>query len=94
MNTGRRTLITDAIMITMNEAAPVVKGNMVIENDRIVYIGEQAPVIPAEPYDEVISGKGKLYMPGLVNTHNHAAMSLLRGSGDDLALQVWLQEKM
>ena len=33
-------------------------------------------------------------MPGLINTHGHAAMSLLRGHGDDLALQVWLQEKM
>jgi len=33
-------------------------------------------------------------MPGWVNTHCHAAMSLLRGYGDDLALQVWLQEKM
>ena len=33
-------------------------------------------------------------MPGLVNTHGHAAMSLLRGVGDDLALQVWLEQKM
>ena len=33
-------------------------------------------------------------MPGLINTHGHAAMSLLRGYSDDEALQVWLEQKM
>ena len=33
-------------------------------------------------------------LPGLVNTHTHAAMTLLRGLGDDLPLQRWLEEKI
>ncbi len=33
-------------------------------------------------------------LPGLVNAHTHAAMSLLRGAGDDLPLQRWLQERI
>lgn len=35
---------------------------------------------------------GHALMPGLVNTHGHAAMSLLRGAADDLPLQTWLQQ--
>jgi 5-methylthioadenosine/S-adenosylhomocysteine deaminase len=66
---------------------------MAFENDRITYIGEQPPG-PLTAYDRVIDGGRKLYMPGLVNTHGHAAMSLLRGYGDDLALQIWLETKM
>ncbi|GAK40046.1 cytosine deaminase and like metal-dependent hydrolase [Paenibacillus sp. TCA20] len=70
----------------------IVSGYMLIEDDRISYIGEDLPEgtegIP------VHDGKHQLFIPGLINTHGHAAMSLLRGYGDDLALQVWLQEKM
>ncbi|MNN01421.1 5-methylthioadenosine/S-adenosylhomocysteine deaminase [compost metagenome] len=71
---------------------PVIQGYMLIEGDKISYVGEERPdgVEGAETFD----GKGLLFLPGLINTHGHAAMSLLRGYGDDLALQVWLQEKM
>jgi 5-methylthioadenosine/S-adenosylhomocysteine deaminase len=86
-------IITNGVFVTVDETAPLVKGCMVIEGDRITYIGEKAPE-PLEAYDEVVHGDNKLYMPGLVNTHGHAAMSLLRGYGDDLALQIWLEEKM
>lgn len=71
-----------------------VTGTMVIENDMIVYVGEHLP----QEYDTSeavrIDGKGLFFMPGLINTHGHAAMSLLRGYGDDMVLQSWLQEKM
>lgn len=88
-----KTLIRGGTFVTATDEFPVVKGSMVIENDKITYIGEKSPD-ETETFDTVIDGSGKLYMPGLVNTHGHAAMSLLRGYGDDLALQVWLQEKM
>jgi len=39
-----------------------------------------------------ISGKGKVWMPGLVNTHTHVGMQLLRGVCDDKELNEWLQE--
>jgi 5-methylthioadenosine/S-adenosylhomocysteine deaminase len=89
----KKTIITNGTFVTVNDEKPLVKGCMVIEGNRITYIGEQAPE-PLENYDEVVHGDNKLYMPGLVNTHGHAAMSLLRGYGDDLALQIWLEEKM
>ncbi|MNZ66467.1 5-methylthioadenosine/S-adenosylhomocysteine deaminase [compost metagenome] len=65
---------------------------MTIEDDLITYIGKEEPLM--EDDVQVVDGSRLLFMPGLVNTHGHAAMSLLRGYGDDLALQVWLQEKM
>lgn len=46
---------------------------------------------PDSAANQVIDGSGRLLMPGLVNGHNHAAMTLFRGFADDLALQDWLQ---
>ena len=44
--------------------------------------------------DSVIEGTGRVLLPGLVNTHTHAAMTLLRGYADDMPLQQWLSEKI
>ncbi|WP_135551435.1 amidohydrolase [Paenibacillus cymbidii] len=85
--------ITGGMFATASDTAPFVTGSMVVEDDRIVSVGGELPE-PKEAYETVIDGKHRLYLPGLINTHGHAAMSLLRGIGDDLALQVWLQEKM
>ena len=41
---------------------------------------------------EKIDAKGMVIIPGLINTHQHAAMSLLRGYADDLPLQEWLEK--
>ena len=41
-----------------------------------------------------IDGKGSIAIPGLVNTHTHAAMTLLRGYADDMVLQDWLSQKI
>lgn len=44
--------------------------------------------------DKVIPGAGKVLLPGFVNLHSHAPMSLLRGLGEDLPLERWLTEKI
>lgn len=43
---------------------------------------------------EVIEGEGRLAVPGLVNAHNHLAMTILRSYSDDLPLWKWLEQKM
>lgn len=88
-----RTWIKNGRFITWNEQEPILEGHMIIEGDTISYIGTQPPPPPLE-FDEVIDGSHRLYSPGFVNTHNHAAMSLLRGYADDLNLQEWLEDKM
>jgi len=44
--------------------------------------------------DKIIDGSGKAAIPGFVNTHTHAAMTLFRGYGDDMALLPWLEQKI
>ena len=41
-----------------------------------------------------IDAEGMFLLPGLVNLHNHAAMTLMRGYADDMALMPWLEEKI
>jgi 5-methylthioadenosine/S-adenosylhomocysteine deaminase len=58
------------------------------EDGRITELG---PDVAAREGDEVLDGAGTALAPGLLNGHTHAAMSLFRGSGDDLPLMEWLQ---
>ncbi len=44
--------------------------------------------------DEIIDGRRKQAIPGFVNTHGHAAMTLFRGFGDDMPLMPWLKERI
>ncbi|MDI3279905.1 MAG: amidohydrolase [Bacillota bacterium] len=44
--------------------------------------------------ERIIAAQGRLVLPGLINAHTHAAMTLLRGYAEDLPLMVWLQEKI
>lgn len=85
--------IENGLFVTMDDANPTFKGHMVVTDDRITYIGTEAPEQLAEGVQK-IDGSKLAFMPGLINTHGHAAMSLLRGYSDDQNLQVWLEQKM
>jgi 5-methylthioadenosine/S-adenosylhomocysteine deaminase len=61
---------------------------------RIAGIGAEAGKMARGDAGTRIDGKGLLLMPGLVNTHTHAAMTLLRGYADDMPLQEWLGTKI
>ncbi|MDF2924425.1 MAG: mtaD [Paenibacillaceae bacterium] len=87
-------IIKNGVFVTADVLRPVVHGYMIVDGDRITALEEGTYAGTPDSDTVVTDGKGRLFMPGWVNTHCHAAMSLLRGYGDDLALQVWLQEKM
>lgn len=57
-------------------------------------IAALGPGVAAEAGDEVIDAGGAHLVPPLVNGHTHAAMTLFRGSGGDLPLMPWLEEKI
>jgi 5-methylthioadenosine/S-adenosylhomocysteine deaminase len=61
------------------------------EEGRIAALG---PDVVAEPGDETIDAGGALLVAPLVNGHTHAAMTLFRGSGGDLPLMPWLEERI
>ncbi len=80
---------TQSILIknTTIIADEVKKGSVFIEDDKIVDVTDNNSNYDA---DEIINGEGKFLIPGLVNTHTHLSMSLMRGLADDLPLDVWL----
>lgn len=62
-----------------------------VEEDRITYLGPPQERI-LEDYSRVLNAD--LVMPGFVNTHTHAAMTLFRGYADDMPLKDWLEKKI
>ncbi|TCP59274.1 5-methylthioadenosine/S-adenosylhomocysteine deaminase [Tumebacillus sp. BK434] len=88
-----RTLIHSAVIVTAKEDSWIPEGYLIVEGNRIAEVGTGAYQGATEGFDRVIDAKGKLAMPGLINTHGHAAMTLLRGYADDLPLQTWLEER-
>ena len=57
-------------------------------------IAELGADVAAQAGDEVIDAAGALLVPPLVNGHTHAAMTIFRGSGGDLPLMPWLEERI
>ncbi|WP_179194884.1 amidohydrolase family protein [Bacillus sp. EAC] len=68
-------------------------GMMIVQDQSIIYIGKHNEELLVDA-DQVVDLTGKWVMPGLVNTHSHILMSLLRGIGDDMQLKPWLETKI
>jgi 5-methylthioadenosine/S-adenosylhomocysteine deaminase len=84
-------ILTGGIVLTMNEAMDSFpNGAVAIRGDSIVAVGPAEDIQQHYSAGELILCGGQIIMPGLVNTHTHAAMTLLRGVADDLKLDVWL----
>ncbi|MCL4812379.1 MAG: amidohydrolase [Vicinamibacteraceae bacterium] len=85
------TLLEHAIVITMDGDLVVhPSGYVATRGSDIVAVGA-GPAPPDLVAAERLDCTGLAVMPGLVNAHTHAAMTLLRGIADDLRLDVWLQ---
>ena len=76
-------LIKDCTILTQNDRRQQLHGNIYIEDQNVVQISKKS--IPIEA-DYKIDGRKKLVLPGLINTHTHIPMTLLRGYGDDMVL--------
>ena len=70
------------------------KGYLIIDGQYIKEIGEMEPAVSKDSFDKVIDGTNQVVLPGFINTHTHAAMTLLRGYADDLPLKEWLENKI
>jgi 5-methylthioadenosine/S-adenosylhomocysteine deaminase len=77
-------------VITMGPLDVIKDGALAVKDGRIVSVGSRAEVSEAYRADSVMEGAGRAVLPGLINTHTHAAMALLRGMADDLPLKEWL----
>ncbi|MDD5370300.1 MAG: amidohydrolase family protein [Anaerolineaceae bacterium] len=88
-------LLTNAIVLTMDEVFHQYEpGVVAVRDDSIVAAGDEAEMRTRFQGTQEMDCSGKVLMPGLVNAHTHAAMTLLRGLADDLRLDVWLMGYM
>src|ERR1700730_14482403 len=67
-------------------------GAVAIRGDRIAAVGKRSDIEKQFQPSHRLDRPEALIMPGLINTHTHAAMSLFRGIADDLKLQDWLEK--
>ncbi|AMP20703.1 hypothetical protein AZF37_05520 [endosymbiont 'TC1' of Trimyema compressum] len=75
-------------IVSMDETKPeIFFGDVLVEDKIITKVGIDLPKVA----HKVIEGKNRLLMPGLINTHTHVAMTLLRSYGDDRSLFGWLE---
>ena len=80
-------------VITMDPQRRVIeRGAVAIRGDKIVAAGPQADIDGAYQAKQRLDRPDALIAPGLINTHTHAPMVLLRGIADDLRLQEWLEK--
>ena len=77
----------------IDENFEVQRGDIAVSDGKIAKIGQGSSLAP-QGFDEVIDGSARLIMPGIVNLHCHVPMTLLRGYGEGLPLQRWLNEKV
>ena len=82
-------------IITVNADFEVLEGYaVVLEDNRILSLTSVDEIRELSCYAQarVIELPGRALMPGLINSHTHASMSLMRGIADDLPLMQWLGE--
>lgn len=68
--------------------------SLVIQGSEIIDILPTADALANYPNAHVVERPEHILIPGLINAHTHAAMSLLRGFGDDLDLHRWLNHRI
>ena len=84
-------LILGGTVVTMNEERRVLEeGAIAIDKGVIVGVGPQDEIQRKYTAAQVLNGKGKAILPGLINGHTHLPMSLFRGLADDMNLHDWL----
>src|SRR6202142_4002675 len=86
-------LIVGGIVVTMDASHRLIDdGALAIRGDSILAVGTRSELSAQYAAQKTLDARGALILPGLINGHAHAAMSLFRGLADDLALDEWLQK--
>lgn len=87
-------LIKNCFYLSEEKETPVRIGDLAISEKRFLKVGSEGELPPDWQPEQTIDGTDYLCLPGLVNCHTHAAMTLLRSYADDLPLMHWLEEKI
>lgn len=87
-------IIRGGTLVTMDPARRVLQDVEIAVEDGIITSVGKAGDYNESKASEVIQAKGKLILPGLIDTHVHLAQALIRGTADDLSLVDWLQRRI
>ncbi|MGB9791668.1 MAG: amidohydrolase [Thermacetogeniaceae bacterium] len=87
-------LIKNCYIFLGDSETPIVQGDVAIEGNTIVKVGNEGSISQNWQPEKVIDGSNYLCLPGFINCHTHAAMTLLRSYADDLPLMDWLEKKI
>jgi len=86
-------LVFGGTILTMEpDSRPIENGALAVADGKIAAVAPAEELFEQAPTAQVLDASGCLVIPGLVNTHSHLAMTLLRGLADDLPLKAWLEE--
>jgi 5-methylthioadenosine/S-adenosylhomocysteine deaminase len=84
-------ILKNAYVVTMDDSFQLFsEGGIAIRDGEILSVGPSQDLESNFEADEVVDCDGKALIPGLINAHTHAPMTLLRGLADDRRLDVWL----
>jgi 5-methylthioadenosine/S-adenosylhomocysteine deaminase len=85
-------IIAGGTVVTMDADRRILEdGAIVAKGDVILEVGTRAQIESKYSARTHIDAKGRLVLPGFINGHTHAPMTLLRGLKDDVTLDVWLK---
>jgi len=80
-------------VLTMNDKMDVIReGAVAVRGTKIVDVDTEAALLNKYAPGTLLKDKDRAVLPGLINTHTHAAMAYFRGLGDDLPLKDWLED--
>jgi len=95
-NPAPNLIIKGGLALTMTQEPMMISDATIwVSGSRITAIGNARDPALKAPYEaEVIDARDSIILPGLINNHTHAAMTLFRGMADDLPLHQWLFENV
>jgi 5-methylthioadenosine/S-adenosylhomocysteine deaminase len=86
-------IVAGGTVVTMDASRRVIEdGAVAVRGDTVTAVGPRSEINERYETAKTIDANGDIVMPGLINGHAHAAMSLFRGLADDLSLNDWLQK--
>ncbi|HPT28151.1 MAG TPA: amidohydrolase [Bryobacteraceae bacterium] len=86
-------IVSAGTVLTMDAGHRAISnGAVAISGGRILAVGPKAEIVKSFRAKSRIDRPGAILLPGLINAHTHASMSLLRGLADDVNLVTWLRE--
>ena len=86
-------LVVGGTVLTMEpNTEPIKNGAVAVTDGRIAAVGPAEELLELSPSGAVLNAGNSIILPGLVNTHSHLAMTLLRGIADDIQLKEWLEQ--